>query len=104
MVKANYYKKIMSNENLLNQRRRRNLTPLGQITVVKSKIVHLFIFLQTPPKDIIHIKLFFEFVWKSSVSRFKKKVVTQEYIDGGSKMVEIENFDAGMKISLVKKM
>ena len=33
-----------------------------------------------------------------------KKVVTQEYIDGGLKMVDIENFDASMKISWVKKM
>ena len=41
---------------------------------------------------------------KSSVARVKKKVVTQEYIDGGLKMVEIENFDASMKISWVKKM
>ena len=108
MVKANYNKKIMSIENLLNQWRRRNLTPLGRLTVKSlaiSKIVHLFISLPTPPKDIIHKlnKLFFEFVWKSSVARVKKKVVTQEYIDGGLKMVEIENFDASMKISWVKK-
>ena len=85
-------------------------TPLGRITVVKSlaisKIVHFFISLPTPSKDIIHKlnKLFFEFVWKSSVARVKKKIVTQEYIDGGLKMVEIENFDASMKISWVKKM
>ena len=49
---------IMSIENLLNQWRRRHLKPLGRITVVKSlaisKIVHLFISLPTPPKDIIH--------------------------------------------------
>ena len=99
----------MSIENLLNQWRKRNPTPLGRITVVKSltisKIVHLFISLPTP-KDIIHKlnKLFFEFVWKSSVARVEKRVVTREYIDGGLKMVEIENFDASMKISWVKKM
>ena len=83
MVKAYYNKKIMSIENLLNQWRRRNLTPLGRLTVKSlaiSKIVHLFISLPTPPKDIIHKfnKFFFEFVWKSLVARVKKKVVTQE--------------------------
>ena len=48
----------MSIGNLLNQWRRRHLKPLRRITVVKSlaisKIVHLFISLPTPPKDIIH--------------------------------------------------
>ena len=110
MVKANYNKKIMSIENLLNQWRRWNLTPLGWITVLKSlalsKIVHLFISLPTLSKDIINKfdKLFFEFVWKNSMSRVKKKVLPQEYIDGRLKMVEIENFDASMKISWVKKI
>ena len=33
----------------------------------------------------------------------KIKVVTQEYIEGEFKMVEIENFDASLKISWVKK-
>ena len=38
------------------------------------------------------------------MSRVNKKVVTQEYINGGLQIVEIENFDASMKISWVKKM
>ena len=67
MVQTNYYPKITSIKNLLKQWKRRNLTPIGRITVIKSlaisKIVHLFISLPNPPKDIIDQLncLFFEF-------------------------------------------
>ena len=110
MVQTNYYPKITSIKNLLKQWKRRNLTPIGRITVIKSlaisKIVHLFISLPNPPKDIIDQLncLFFEFLWKSPVHKIKKSIVTQEYGKGGLNMINIENFIASMKISWIKKL
>ena len=95
---------------MLKHWERRNLTPIGRITVIKSlavsKLVHLFIALPNPPKDIIQQlnNIFFEFLWKSPVSKIKKKVVTQYYEKGGLKMIDIENFIDTMKMSWMKRI
>ena len=110
ILKINFDKKIIAIKNLLKHWERRNLTPIGRITVIKSlaisKLVHLFISLPNPSKDIIEKlnKILFNFLWKSPVAKVKKSVVTQEYEKGGLNMINIENFIAYLKMSWVKKL
>jgi exonuclease III len=110
IVNLNYNRKITSIKNLLKHWKRRNLTPMGRITVIKSlaisQIVHLFISLPNPSTDIVNQLncLFYEFLWKSPVHKVKKSIVTQGYEKGGLNMVNLENFIASMKISWVKKL
>ena len=58
MVNLNYNRKITSIKNLLKHWKRRNLTPMGRITVIKSlaisQIVHLFISLPNPSTYIVN--------------------------------------------------
>ena len=57
MVPLNYYPKIRELKNILMQWSKRNLTPFGRITVLKSlalsKINHLILSLPNPPVNVI---------------------------------------------------
>jgi hypothetical protein len=78
ILKMNFDKKFIAIKNLLKHWERRNLTPVGRITVIKSlaisKLVHLFISLPNPSKDIIDKlnKIIFNFLWKSPFAKVKK--------------------------------
>ena len=66
---------------LFKQWNKRNLTPIGKITVVKSLILpvlnHLFIALPNPSIEIIKDieDMLYTFIWKSSVNRVKKYIM-----------------------------
>ena len=68
--KINYESKINMIKKDINHWSKRNLTPLGRITVVKtllmSKVTHLFISLQNPSSELItHLdRLFAQFIWR----------------------------------------
>jgi hypothetical protein len=93
---------------LIEQRRRRILTPIGRTTVIKTlfipKLNHLFISLKSPKKEIISnlYKIIFEFLWKCSVDKVKRSLTTQDYLSGGIKMVDINNFITSLKCSWIK--
>ena len=67
--------------------RRRFLTPLGKIKVVKSlilpKIIHLLMALQDPELNILNNinGLFFDFLWNGK-SKIKKSVMVKQYCKG----------------------
>ena len=69
IVKINYDEKIEEIRNLLNAWKRRYLTPLGKISVIKSlalsKLNHLFVSLPDPDTDTINLlnSMFFDFLW-----------------------------------------
>jgi hypothetical protein len=77
MIKTNFENKIVAIQNLLKDWERRNLTPIGRITVIKSlalsKLVHLFTSLPNPSKNIVDKlnKIFFNFLWRSPVAKVK---------------------------------
>ena len=95
---------------LIEQWKRRILTPIGRVTVIKTllipKLNHLFISLPTPKKETISylVKILFEFLWKSSVDKVKRSVITQDYLSGGIKMVDINNFIVSLKCSWIKRL
>ena len=72
---------------LFKQWNKRNLTPIGKITVVELLILpvlnHLFIALPNPSIEIIEDMLY-TFIWKSSVNRVKKDIMQKEYQEGGT--------------------
>ena len=74
---------------LFKQWNKRNLTPIGKITVVKSLILpvlnHLFIALPNPSIEIIKDieAMLYTFIWKSSVNRVKKDIMQKKYQEGG---------------------
>ena len=95
---------------LIQQWRRRFLTPIGRITVIKTllipKLNHLFISIPNPKKEIISLlcKLMFEFLWNSKVDKVRRNVTTQDYFSGGLKMVDINSFIISLKCSWIKRL
>ncbi|MCU7800901.1 MAG: hypothetical protein KZQ70_12335, partial [gamma proteobacterium symbiont of Lucinoma myriamae] len=110
MVKLNYLPKLEDIKKLLSIWSRRLLTPIGYITVIKSlaisKIVNLISSLPNPGSEIISElnKIFFKFIWKEKPDKIKRKILIQDYKDGGLRMVDVENFVNALKVSWIRRM
>ena len=93
----------------LEQWKRRGLTPIGRISIVKalilSKLVHFFISLPNPSirctKELE--RLLFEFVWGKK-DKIKRTKLVQNYSNDGLKMIHIDSFINSMKLSWLKRM
>lgn len=111
ILKLNYDKKLVKIKEIINQWNKRHTTPIGRITLIKSLIIsqmnHLFISLPTPSSKVIKDlknKILFNFLWKSKVYKIKRKQITQEYSNGGLKMIEINNYIRSLKSSWIKRL
>lgn len=110
MTSLNYNKQLPKVFSLIQQWKRRILTPIGRITVVKSLIIpklnHLFISLPNPMQDVILSlsKSLFELIWNSKCNKVKREIVTLDYLKGGLKMINISNFMASLKCSWIKTL
>ena len=89
--------------------KRRKLTPIGRITVVKSLLIplltHLFISLPSPKIDFIKRlnDLLYNFVWDGR-AKIKKKIFIKNYEEGGIKMIDIKSFNVSMKLKWLKNL
>ena len=89
ITKISLKKKIKSLQRELYQWTKRNLTPIGKITVIPSlmlaKIVHILIALPDP--DMPEIKkletLFYKFLWNKKPDKIKREIIVQNLEDGG---------------------
>ena len=106
----NYSMQIPKIKSMIQHWNRRILTPIGRVTVVKSliipKINHLFISLPTPRRETILSlnKDIFEFVWNAKCDKIKRSVITQDYQQGGLKMLEMNKFIMSLKCSWLKRL
>ena len=110
MEKENYNAKIQRLENIIKQWKRRSLTPLGKITIIKTFMIsafnHLFIMLPNPSQNIIeHInKIMFNFLWNNKTSKIKESTVLQEYCEGGLIMVNLKAFIEALKSTWIRRL
>jgi hypothetical protein len=110
MVERNMHGKIFQVRKLLNQWSKRNLTPLGKITVLKtlilSKFTYLFLNLPDPPLEVLDElqNVMFKFLWNDKRAKIKKSVVCKPYVDGGLSMVDVYTYVASLKISWLNKI
>ena len=110
IIDINFTQKIREIKNLLLQWSKRNLTPIGKITVLKtlalSKINHLFLALPNPPAHILKEinTLFFNFVWNGSKDRIKRKILIQDYNLGGLRMINVNYFSEALKITWLRRL
>ena len=90
--------------------KKRNLTVLGKITVVKtillSKLAHLFISLPSPSK--VYIKaletIFYNYIWGSKTDRVSRNQLVKDYKEGGCRMVHIDSFIKSLKLSWIRRI
>jgi hypothetical protein len=104
----NIQEKLVKVENLINMWRSRNLTIKGKITLLKSKVIPLFLYTASVfyiPQDAIDTldKLLYSFIWPSGKHHVKKDVLIQNIDDGGLAMPHIESIIKGMKLTWIKR-
>ena len=79
----------------INQWSKRDLTPFGKITVIKtliiSKIVHLLISLPSPSNKIMKEidKMLYTFLWDGKPDKIKRSLAKQKMVNGGIGMIDI---------------
>ena len=109
MQRINYTDKIQKISSLIKLWKRRYLTPLGKITVIKTLLLpllnHLFISIPNPNDQILTElnKIFFEFLWEGP-AKIKQNVVVKQYCEGGIKMINLKAFINSMKLTWLKRM
>ena len=97
-------------EKILNQWKRRKLTPLGKISVIKTFILSSFnhIFTSLPAPCTILLRklnnLLYSFLWDDKPDKIKRKFVTNSYLHGGLNMVDIDTFIKCQKLTWVKRL
>ena len=106
----NYQDKIKEMKVLLTHWSKRNLTPIGRITVIKSlalsKINHLILSLPNPSQKIIteiH-NMFYDFLWQKGPDRIKRALIIQSYENGGLRMVDVKQFIVALKATWIRRI
>ena len=93
----------------LNQWSKRDLTPFGKVTVIKtlalSKIVHILTSLPSPSISMQKKlnKLFFDFLWKGKPDQIKRSVATLKLNKGGLGMIDLNLFDRALKLTWIRR-
>ena len=90
--------------------KKRHLTPLGRITIIKTliipKLTYLFINIPDPNKDFLKEidKLLLRFLWGGKTNRIKRSTICKSYEEGGIRMLDIFTYLSSMKISWLKRI
>ena len=109
MIKINFEKKIIEIKSLLKQWSKRQLTPIGRITVIQTlilpKLVHLFTTLPNPGDKILKQfnDMLFQFVWQGPIEKIKKEVLFKDYTNGGLKMINLTAFINSLKSTWIRR-
>ena len=110
IVEINYREKIEDIKRLLLNWSKRNITPLGRVTVIKSlalsKINHLILSLPNPSEKIVREiqGMFYKYLWKNGPDKVKRSIVIQNYDKGGIRMVDVEHFIYSLKLTWVRRL
>ena len=96
-------------EKQLNQWSKRNLTPFGKITVIKtlilSQIVHILTSLPNPSENIkkeINV-MFYNFIWDKKPDKIKRKIANKKLLDGGLGMIDVGIFTQSLKLTWLRR-
>ena len=86
----------------------RRLSLITKITVFKSlvasQVIHLLSPLQVNSQIIKQINdLFFDFLWNSKGDKIKRNVITQNYGNGGLRMIDIKSFNRALKCVWIRE-
>ena len=107
-TKLNFSEKIEKMRNCLGCWSARRLSLIGKITVLKSliasRVIHLLSPLQVNSQIIKQINdLFFDFLWNGKGDKIKRNFITQNYGNGGLKMIDIASFNKALKAVWIRK-
>ena len=107
--KINYQDKINNIKKIIKLWKRRYLTPLGKITVIKTLLLpilnHLFVSLPNPEDHFLKQinELFYDFLWNGT-AKIKQTVIVKQYVEGGLKMINIKAFIKSLKATWIRRL
>ena len=110
MTEANFDNKLSQIVKEINSWSKRQLTPFGKITIIKSlllpKLAHLFISLPKPPEKWMKNleQVFFKFIWNDKTDKISRSQIVQDYPDGGLKMVHLESYVKSLKVTWLRRI
>ena len=110
IVQVNIKPKIEQIKREIVQWNRRNLSPLGKITVIKSlllsKLIHLLTVLPSPSQTISKQleRIFFSFLWGGQRDPIKRARAVQNFAAGGLRMIDVNAFIRSLKLSWLKRL
>ena len=95
---------------MINNWKKRILTPIGKICVLKTLVVpqlnHLFMSIPNPSdlflKEINN--LFYNFIWGGKTDKIKREILVKNYIEGGLKMIDIKKFMLALKSTWLRRL
>ena len=110
MINVNYEKVFLTIERLVSQWSKRNLTVLGKISIIKSlllpKLIHMILSLPNPSTEYVTRinSLFYRFIWQNKPDKISRQQMTSDYMHGGLRMVDLNNFFMALKITWLRRM
>ena len=110
IFEINYRNKLKEIERLLTKWEKRNLTPFGKITVIKTlavpKLLYLFLNLPDPPECFMKKldDIIYKFLWDSKPSKINRHTIQLEKEEGGLDMINLKNFISGLKLSWLRRL
>ena len=109
MIETNFEKALSSCKSVMNTWKKRNMSPLGRITVIKtfifSKLNHLFMSLPNPKPEFIKKlnQLIYNFIWEGKPDKIARKLITQDKLKGGLALPDTNNVIFSLKTTWIRK-
>ena len=110
MIEINFNQAFNKIQKMITPWKKRMLTPLGKITVIKtfllSKLNHLFTSLPNPTLSFIEKlnKTFYDFIWDNKPVKVKRSILIQDYLDGGLKMLNTDWYIQSLKTTWIRRL
>ena len=107
-LSLNLFEKLEAARKCLTSWSLRRLSLIGKIVVLKSlvasQLVYVLTSLQSKESIIREVNsLFYDFLWDGKSDKIKRKVMINDFKDGGLRMLDIESFNKALKCSWIKK-
>lgn len=105
----NIEKKLGDMQREINNWSKRDLTPFGKVTVIKSlvlsKIVHILISLPSPSELMFKRinNILYTFLWDGKPDKLNRKMARNKLEKGGIGMVDIVLFDKALKLTWIRR-
>ena len=106
----NFTKALEIAKKLLSDWKKRLLTPIGKITIIKTfvlpQFIHLFTSIPSPSKEFIKKlnEMFYNFIWDNKPDKIKRKYITQDHKNAGLRMVDLDTFIVSLKLSWIDRI
>lgn len=107
--KLNWEKRINKVESLITSWKKRNLTILGKILIIRSLILPIFTFLAS--STVISCiqrkqleRILFEFIWNGKRDKIKRNTIIGNFEEGGLKMPDVESYFDSLKLSWILRI